>query len=160
MERYNNDSLSLQGSRTPFCDWGPGPLELGKIAVFSLKLGKNQCIFCYPYTIVLVSLIVHHVICILHGTFADFDITYYYSQVYPFFLHFSIFFSRSQIGKTLGLNWEKKILFCIGNGAEYRPQIRQIESPALRFGVISAFWSHCWRVLIQLFIDIILALYM
>ena len=41
-----------------------------------------------------------------------------------FFLHFSKFFSRSQFGKTWDLNWEKKILFCIGNGA----QIRQIES--------------------------------
>ena len=31
----------------------------------------------------------------------------------------------------MGLNWEEKILFCIWNGAEYRPQIRQIESPVL-----------------------------
>ena len=31
--------------------------------------------------------------------------------------------------KKILLNWEKNILFGIGNGAEFRPQNRVIESP-------------------------------
>ena len=50
------------------------------------------------------------------------------------------FFSKSQIWKTWGLNWEKRILFCIGNGAEYRPQIRQIESP----GTVNFYFTTSW----------------
>ena len=39
------------------------------------------------------------------------------------------FFLKESSWENLGSKLGKKILFCIGNGAEYRPQIRQIESP-------------------------------
>ena len=42
--------------------------------------------------------------------------------LFPFFLKES---NWENLGSILG----KKKLFCIGNGAEFRPQIRQIESP-------------------------------
>ena len=45
------------------------------------------------------------------------------------FLHFSNFFFKESNWENLGFKLEKNILFCIGNGAEYRPQIRQIKSP-------------------------------
>ena len=80
----------------------------------------------------------------------------FYSNL-SFLSPFFNFFSRSQIGKTLGLNWEKKILFCIGNGAEFRPQIRQIKSPDIPHASRSLLWIRfvavafqseekvCWR---------------
>ena len=37
------------GLALPFLGMGPGPLELGKLAVFQLKLGKNTCIVLGPF---------------------------------------------------------------------------------------------------------------
>ena len=122
-----------QGSHTPFWDWGLGPLELGKIAAFCLKLGKNNKTYFVIH--ILVSFNMFKCTCIFIYTVL-LDFTYCSTQFVIFLPFFSIFFSRSQIGKTWGLNWEKKILFCIGNGAEIRPQIRQIESPEYKWADI------------------------
>ena len=74
---------AYQGSHIPFWDWGPGPLELGKIAVFSLKLGKNTRTYFVIH--ILVSFNCTCTSCILHGTFGYFNFTHYYSRVYHFF---------------------------------------------------------------------------
>ena len=68
----------------------------------------------------------------------------FYSNL-SFVLHyFSIFFKESN-WENLGSKLGKKILFCIGNEAEYFPQIRQIESPAIcpDLLVSSSIWD-CW----------------
>ena len=115
----------------PFWDWGLGPMELGKIAAFCLELGKNNKTYFVIHILVFFNMFkcacifIHTMLLEIHVWFH----VLFYSNLYFFLHYFHFFFSRSQIGKTWGLNWEKKILFCIGNGSEYRPQIRQIESP-------------------------------
>ena len=48
-----------------------------------------------------------------------------------FFSTFPIFFKESN-WENLGLNWEKKILFCIGNGADIiRPQNQADREPCI-----------------------------
>ena len=122
------------GLSHPVLGLGPGPLELGKIAAFCLKLGKiTRHILLSIYVIPLTCLSVHVSLYIQYFYKSTFDFTFYFTYYSTQICHFSpllfSFFSRSQIRKTWGLNWEKKILFSIGNGTEYRPQIRQIESP-------------------------------
>ena len=44
------------GLSHPFLGMGPGPLELGKIASFSLKLGKKYKVLCIEVFIVRLDL--------------------------------------------------------------------------------------------------------
>ena len=64
---------------------------------------------------------------VLLGTHVRFQVLFY-SNV-SFFLPFFQFFLKESNWENLGSELgKKKILFCIGNGAEYRPETRQIES--------------------------------
>ena len=42
-------SGALSGLSQPFLGMGPGPLELGKIASFRLKLGKKYNVLCIKF---------------------------------------------------------------------------------------------------------------
>ena len=104
---------SKQGFHTPFWDWGPGPraLGIGKIAVFSLILGKKTTCRHILLSIYVFPLIVHHISYKLFCFDRRLISCIIILEFIIFFSTIPIFFLRSQIGKIWGLNWEKKILF-------------------------------------------------
>ena len=128
--------ISMQGSHTPFWDWGLGPLELGKIAAFCSELGKNNKTYFVIH--ILVSFNMFKCTCIfIHTVLLEINVrfhTLFFSNL-SFFLHYISIFLKKSNWENWGSKLGKKILFCIGNGAEYRPQIRQIESPAMLPGI-------------------------
>ena len=103
-------------SYTPFWDLGQGPLELGKIAAFCLKLGKNNKTYFAIH--ILVSFNMFKCTCIfidpvLLEIYVPFHVLFYSNL--SFFLHyFSIFSQRvklENLGSKLGkkdtiLHWE------------------------------------------------------
>ena len=106
----------MQGSRVPFWDWGLGPLELGKIAAFCLKLGKNNKKY---YDIhIHVSFKMFKCTCIfIHTVLLEIHVRFhvlFYSNL-SFFLHFWSFFSQGvKLGKLGVWIGKKRYYFALG----------------------------------------------
>ena len=114
-----------QGSHTPFWDWGLGPLELGKIAAFCLKLGKNNKTFVIY--IILVSFNMFKCICIfIHTVLLEIHVRFhilFYSNLSFFSPFFSIFSQGVKLGKLGVWIGKKRYYFALGMGPNIGPKL-------------------------------------
>ena len=129
---------------TPLFGNGAGAHGIGKISGVLTKIGKIDIVLMYDVSISRLIPIIKLSYCTMRKgkerskccyilLFCD-EIKMENKKQKIFFFFFvklGIFF----------WNWEKDILFGIGNGAEFRPQNRVIESPGIYKGLSNLKWT-------------------
>ena len=124
---------------TPLFGNGAGAHGIGKISDVLTKIGKFDIVLIYDVSIARLILIIKLSYCTMRKGRER-------SKCYYILLFcdekkmenqkkkkFFFFFVVVKLG-FFSWNWEKNILFGIGNGAEFRPQNRVIESPGVYYG--------------------------
>ena len=116
-----------QGSHTLFWDWGLGPLELGKIASFCLKLGKNKNMYFVIHIFVSVNMFKCNCIFIhtvLLETHVWFQVHVLFFSNLSFFLPFFQCFLKESNWENLGSELGKKrYYFALGMGPNIGPKL-------------------------------------
>ena len=113
--------MLLPGLSHPFLGLGPWALGIGENSGILLNSLILLSIYLYPLTCLSVYISLYiYIQCFWKTTF---DFMYYSTQICHFSPLFFNFFSRSQIGKALGLVWEKRYCFASGMGPNIGPKL-------------------------------------